>query len=95
VFQNAPMKLVLKQDSDGIDRAAEVLKLTEDERRLLLAGDKGEGLLFARGSRLHITIQASQAEHRLATTSPAELAALRAEAVAGRANGSARPGGES
>jgi len=93
VFQNAPMKLVLKQDSDGIDRAAEVLKLTDDERRLLLAGDKGEGLLFARGSRLHIVIQASPAEHRLATTAPSEVAALRAAPMSGRANGSARPGG--
>ena len=93
VFQNAPMKLVLKQDSDGIDRAAEVLKLTEDERRLLLAADKGEGLLFARGSRRHITVQASQAEHRLATTAPAEVAALRAQPATLRTNGAAGPGG--
>jgi type IV secretory pathway VirB4 component len=90
VFQNAPMKLVLKQDSDGIDRAAEVLKLTEAERRLLLASAKGEGLLFARGSRLHITVQASEAEHRLATTAPSELAALGAEPA--RSNGSGRRG---
>ena len=93
VFQNAPMKLVLKQDSDGIDRAAEVLKLTEDERRLLLAADKGEGLLFARGSRRHLTVQASQAEHRLATTAPAEVAALRAQPATLRTNGAAGPGG--
>jgi conjugal transfer ATP-binding protein TraC len=76
VFQNAPMKLVLKQDSDGIDRAADVLKLTEAERKLLLGAGKGEGLLFARGGRLHITVQASQAEHRLATTAPSETAGL-------------------
>jgi conjugal transfer ATP-binding protein TraC len=83
-FQNAPMKLILKQDSDGIDRAAEVLKLADDERRLLLAADRGEGLLFARGSRVHITIQASQAEHRLATTAPSDLAALQLGAPGGQ-----------
>ena len=87
VFQNAQMKLLLKQDSDGIARATEVLKLSEDERRLLLGGAKGEGLLFARGTRLHITIQASQAEHRLATTTPSELAAM-----AGASSGCGRTG---
>jgi len=93
VFQNAPMKLVLKQDSDGIDRATQVLKLTEDERTLLLGADRGEGLLFARGSRLHITVQASPAEHRLATTAPAEMAALLVRPASSQGNGSVRSGG--
>ena len=34
---------------------------------------KGEGLLLARGGRWPIKIEASPAEHRLATTNPREL----------------------
>jgi hypothetical protein len=44
----------------------------------------------ARGSRLHITVQASEAEHRLATTAPSEVAALGAEPA--RSNGAGRRG---
>ena len=43
----------------------------------VLGANKGEGLLFARGVRLRLTIEASPAEHRLATTAPRELAELR------------------
>jgi hypothetical protein len=35
-------------------------------------------LLFARGARLALSIEASPAEHRLATTAPRELAELAA-----------------
>jgi hypothetical protein len=37
-------------------------------------------LLFARGARLPLTIDASPAEHRLATTAPRELAELAEQA---------------
>ena len=43
------------------------------KRRFLLGALKGEGLLFARGGRWPIKIEASPAEHRLATTNPREL----------------------
>jgi hypothetical protein len=51
-------------------------QLTPEERQYLLGANKGEGLLFARGARLPLTIEASPAEHRLATTAPRELAEL-------------------
>ncbi|HVA86414.1 MAG TPA: hypothetical protein VNF73_08885, partial [Candidatus Saccharimonadales bacterium] len=34
---------------------------------------KGEGLFFARGSHVVLTVEASPVEHRLATTAPREL----------------------
>jgi hypothetical protein len=43
---------------------------------VLLGALKGEGLLFARGGRWPIKIEASPAEHRLATTNPRELVDL-------------------
>ena len=82
--QNAAMKLLLKQDATTVDAVAEAFQLTTDERQYVLAANKGEGLLFARGARMALCIEASPAEHRLATTAPRELAELAEQA---RANG--------
>ena len=57
---------------------SKVITLTPEERQHLLGARKGEGLLFARGARLALTIEASPAEHRLATTAPRELAEMAA-----------------
>lgn len=78
VLGNAAMKLLLKQDSTTIDPVAAALRLSDEERRFLLAAGKGEGLFFARGAHVALTIEASPAEHRLATTAPRELAELAA-----------------
>jgi DNA helicase HerA-like ATPase len=74
VMINAAMKLLLKQDSTTVDVVAEAFQLSSSERQLLLGANKGEGLLFARGARLPIQIEASEMEHRVATTAPRELA---------------------
>ncbi|HLI52217.1 MAG TPA: DUF87 domain-containing protein [Thermomicrobiaceae bacterium] len=74
VLANASMKLLMKQDSTTIEPVAAAFRLSPGERQLLLAAGKGEGLLFARGSRVALTVEASPIEHQLATTSPRELA---------------------
>jgi hypothetical protein len=84
VLVNAEMKLLLKQDSTTVDAIAEAFELTPEERQYLLGASKGEGLLFARGGRLALSIEASPAEHRLATTAPRELAELAAHASENR-----------
>lgn len=81
VLVNAAVKLLMKQDATTIDPVAEAFRLTSDERQYLLGASKGQGLLFARGNRVPLTIEASRAEHRLATTAPRELAELRARAL--------------
>jgi conjugal transfer ATP-binding protein TraC len=78
VLVNAAMKLLLKQDPTTVDAVADAFQLSPDERQYLLGATKGEGLLFARGSRMALTIEASPAEHRLATTAPRELAEMAA-----------------
>jgi hypothetical protein len=80
VLVNAAMKLLLKQDATTVEAVTEAFQLTLEERQYLLGANKGEGLLFARGARLPISIEASRAEHDLATTAPRELEA-RAEAA--------------
>jgi type IV secretory pathway VirB4 component len=76
VLVNAAMKLLLKQDSTTVEAVTDAFQLTTEERQYLLGANKGEGLLFARGARLPLTIEASPAEHRLATTAPRELAEI-------------------
>ncbi len=83
VLGNAAMKLLLKQDSTTIDPVAAAMRVSDEERRFLLAAGKGEGLFFARGAHVALTIEASPAEHRLATTAPRELAELAATTPAG------------
>ncbi len=74
VLANAALKLLMKQDAAIIDPVVQAFRLSAEERQFLLAAGKGEGLFFARGSHVALKIEASPAEHRLATTSPRELA---------------------
>ncbi|MBV9578074.1 MAG: hypothetical protein JO057_05740, partial [Chloroflexi bacterium] len=91
VLINAAMKLLLKQDATTVEAVTDAFQLTTEERQYLLGANKGEGLLFARGARLPISIEASPAEHRLATTAPRELAELaQLAAVHPSTNGVAR-----
>ena len=73
VLANAALKLLMKQDAAIIDPVVQAFRLSAEERQFLLAAGKGEGLFFARGSHVALKIEASPAEHRLATTSPREL----------------------
>src|SRR2546423_270989 len=66
------------------ERVGAALRLSQEERRFLLAAEKGEGLFFARGGQVALKVEASPTEHRLATTAPRELAALAAAPPAGR-----------
>ncbi len=74
VLANAALKLLMKQDATIIDSVVQAFRLSAEERQFLLTAGKGEGLFFARGSHVALKIEASPAEHRLATTSPRELA---------------------
>jgi conjugal transfer ATP-binding protein TraC len=53
ILANAAMVLLLKQKAETIDTATTRFRLTPEERQLLPGADKGEGLLFVRGSRIH------------------------------------------
>jgi type IV secretory pathway VirB4 component len=88
ILTNSDMKLLLKQSEEIIDAADARFRFTPVERRFLLGALKGEGLLSARGGRWPIKIEASPAEHRLATTNPRDLLD-----AASSASGPTEPGG--
>jgi conjugal transfer ATP-binding protein TraC len=94
VLSNAAIKLLMRQDSATIEPVVAAFGLSPEERSFLLGAQKGEGLFFARGSHVALTVEASPLEHRLATTAPRELAGHMADhrSAAPSENGAA-PGG--
>jgi type IV secretory pathway VirB4 component len=74
IVANAASQILLRQAPQAIDRVAEAFRLTEPERRYLLACPRGHGLFVVGDERFALRVQASEAEHRLATSDPAELA---------------------
>jgi len=79
IVSNSSIQILLKQHPSAIDRIAEVFYLSEGEKRLLLAADKGEGLFFAGANHVAIKVQASPDEHKLITTNPEEILQQREE----------------
>jgi len=92
VLANAAIKLLMKQDGSTIDPVVAAFQLSPEERQFLLAAGKGEGLFFARGTHVALKVEASPAEHRLATTAPRDLAESRAEGPSPKASAGS-PGG--
>ncbi|QGK70315.1 DUF87 domain-containing protein [Allosaccharopolyspora coralli] len=76
VIANAATQILLRQAPQAIDQIARTFALSDGERQYLLAADTGQGLLSTGTQRVAFQAIASDAEHQLITTDPAELAAL-------------------
>jgi type IV secretory pathway VirB4 component len=83
VIANAATQVLLRQAPQAIDRIGDAFHLSDGERRYLLSCPTGNGLLLLAGARgeerVPLKVVASQAEHRLVTSDPAELAELELE----------------
>ncbi|MWA02772.1 conjugal transfer protein TraC [Actinomadura sp. LD22] len=78
VIANSATQILLRQAPQAIDQIADAFDLTDGEKALLLAADRGQGLLCGTGAgsdRAAFSAMASPHEHQLVTTDPAELAA--------------------
>ena len=73
IVTNSSIQILLKQHSAAIDQVGEVFYLSEGEKQLLLAADKGEGIFFAGQNHVAIRVVASEDEHRLITSNPEEV----------------------
>lgn len=76
VVTNASIQVLFKQSVSAIDHLTEVFFLSEGERNLLLSANVGEGLFFAGEAHVAMQVIASQDEHEIITTNPAELEAI-------------------
>jgi type IV secretory pathway VirB4 component len=79
IVTNSSIQVLLKQHPAAIDRVADTFYLSEGEKRLLLAADRGEGLFFAGAQHVAMRVVASEAENKLITTNPEEILRLREE----------------
>ncbi|MEH0825970.1 MULTISPECIES: VirB4 family type IV secretion system protein [unclassified Micromonospora] len=82
VVANAATQILLKQAPQAIDAIGDAFGLTAGERRLLLAARVGTGLLISGTNRTSFEAIASDTEHLLCTTRPADLVDLDTEEAA-------------
>ncbi|MEE2038941.1 ATP-binding protein [Nocardiopsis sp. CT-R113] len=79
VIANAATQVLLKQAPQNVDQVAETFHLSAGETQLVSTAPRGSALLVAGHQRVGFHPVASAVEHRLITSDPAELAAIRAE----------------
>ncbi|MCB9492521.1 MAG: ATP-binding protein [Dehalococcoidia bacterium] len=80
ILANSASQFLLRQDSSTIAVVAETFNLSRGERDFLLSARRGEALLLTGGNHVALRVVASELEHGLSTTQPAEVAAQRAVA---------------
>ncbi len=73
IVTNSAIQILLKQHSAAIDKVGEIFYLSEGEKQLLLAADKGEGIFFAGQNHVAIQVIASAEEHQLITSNPEDI----------------------
>lgn len=72
VVTNASSQFLLGQSPQAISGLSEVFNLSRGEAAFLTACERGTGLLFVGNERIPLHVKASQEEHRLVSSSPAE-----------------------
>lgn len=77
IVTNSSIQILMKQSPAAIDKIAQVFYLSEGEKHLLLAAEVGEGLFFAGANHVAIKVVASPEEHKLITSKPEELLAMK------------------
>jgi len=84
VVANTATQILLTQAPQAIDAVGEAFHLSRGEREFLLSADRGHGLLAAGADRVAFAAVASEAEHALITTDPAEQAHIASPGEADR-----------
>ncbi|MFY7070253.1 VirB4 family type IV secretion system protein [Nocardiopsis changdeensis] len=83
VIANAATQVLLKQAPQTLDAVQAAFRLSEGEAHLVGTAPRGSALLVAGHQRVGFHPVASAEEHRLITSDPAELAAMRAQKHSG------------
>lgn len=73
IASQSSFRILMRQDTTTIKKVAEEFNLSEYEQKFLLTCDKGEALIIADQNHVAVKIVASEKEHPLITTNPAEL----------------------
>lgn len=73
IASQSALRILMRQDTTTIKKVAEEFKLSEYEEHFLLTCDRGEALIIADQNHVAVKVVASEKEHPLITTDPAEL----------------------
>lgn len=73
IASQSALRILMRQDTTTIKGVAREFNLSEYEQRFLLTCERGEALIIADQHHVVVRITASETEHPLITTDPAEL----------------------
>jgi type IV secretory pathway VirB4 component len=73
IASQSALRILMKQDTTTIKNVASEFNLSEYEESFLLSCDRGDALLIADQNHVAVKVIASEKEHPLITTNPAEL----------------------
>jgi len=77
IASQSSLRILMRQDTTTIKNVVSEFHLSEYEENFLLTCDKGEALIIADQNHVAIKVIASDKEHPLITTNPAEIYGLR------------------
>lgn len=73
IVSQSSLRILMRQDTTTIHNVAKEFNLSEYEQKFLLTCDKGEALIIADQNHVAVKIVASEKEHPLINTNPAEI----------------------
>jgi len=73
IASQSSLRILMRQDTTTIKHVVSEFNLSEYEQNFLLTCDKGEALIIADQNHVAVKVVASDKEHPLITTNPAEL----------------------
>lgn len=73
IASQSSLRILMKQDTTTIKNVVSEFNLSEYEQNFLLTCDKGEAIVIADQNHVAVQIVASEKEHPLITTNPAEV----------------------
>ena len=73
IASQSALRILMRQDTTTIKGVASEFRLSEYEQRFLLTCERGEALIIADQHHVAVKIMASEYEHPLITTDPAEI----------------------
>jgi conjugal transfer ATP-binding protein TraC len=76
IASQSSLRILMRQDTTTIKNVVSEFKLSEYEESFLLTCDKGDALIIADQNHVAVKVVASDKEHPLITTNPAELYSL-------------------
>lgn len=78
IASQASLRILMRQDTTTIRHVAEEFHLSEYEQKFLLTCERGEALIIADQHHVIVKVTASEDEHPLITTDPAEKSRVKA-----------------